>query len=66
MLRAKKNGDPILCKFCKKPVWFDAMARRVYEVGGEVLHVENCPRRRAHYKQASSDSAQVQRDKKTP
>lgn len=45
------------CKFCHKYVLYDDddLKRRVYELDGKTLHVDNCPKRRAHYKQRASD-----------
>ena len=62
----KKNGDPILCKFCKKPVAVDSTFNgfRIYELDEKTLHVGNCPRRREFYKNQSIDLQQAQRDKK--
>ena len=63
----KKNGDPILCKFCKKPIAVDESffpGVRIYELDEKTLHVGNCPRRREFYKNQSIDLQQAQRDKK--
>lgn len=59
--KTKADGSPILCKFCKKPTWYDQVHNRVYDVGGETLHVDNCPARRAHYRNTALDNAEAKR-----
>lgn len=66
MTFAKTNADgtPKTCKFCHKPVWFETDKRRWYNVGGETLHVENCPRRATHYRNRALAGAEVRRRKR--
>lgn len=37
------------CKFCHKPVLFEPVTCRVYELDRETLHVKACERRKAFY-----------------
>ena len=64
--KSRKDGSPIDCKFCKKPVWVGIIGGRIYDVGGELFHVENCDLRKAHYKSAALDNAESRRQGKRP
>ncbi len=54
----------INCKFCRQKVWYNKITSRVCEVGTDTLHVENCPRRRAHYKGFAAENAEARRQSK--
>ncbi len=58
----KKDGSPILCKFCKKPIAVDYNSR-IYELDQETLHVVNCERRKAFFKSQAINNAQIRREK---
>ncbi len=63
LIRKRKDGTPILCKFCKKPVVFDDLASRILEEDG-TPHVDNCEARRAHYSGRGFERQQGFRDQK--
>lgn len=63
--KVKADGSPLLCKFCKNPVWYHKINSSPYEVGGKELHVDNCPARRTHYKNLAFDGAELDRGKRS-
>ncbi len=55
------NGKIIECKFCRRAVWMNLTDHRVFEIVGDELHVDNCPRRQAHFKGLANNAAENQR-----
>ena len=55
---------PTKCKFCKKDVIFHQGTGRIVEADGLTPHVDNCDRRKAHYKNERYIAAQSKRDQK--
>lgn len=59
--RTLKDGSAIKCKFCHSPVWWNQIEGRMYDVGGESLHVDNCALRQLHFHNRALDSAESRR-----
>lgn len=57
------EGEDLTCQFCHAKTWFAVVSGRVYDVGGKTLHVENCEKRKAFYKQQGLRNAQLRRAK---
>lgn len=57
----RKDGTEITCKFCGRPVWRYLVDGRIYDVGGETLHVANCDSRREHFRNRALDAAEERR-----
>lgn len=51
----------IKCKFCHAEVLFDQIMHRIYEQDGVTLHVDNCPRRKAFYKDRALTTFEIKR-----
>lgn len=64
MIQTKDDGSPLLCKFCRRPVWMDEPTRRVFEPGGVGLHVVNCPDRRKWFKDRAFSIAEESRQRR--
>lgn len=58
--RRSESGKIIECKFCRRAVWWDA-SNRMFEIVGDELHVDHCPRRQAHFKGLANNAAENQR-----
>lgn len=54
----------IVCKFCNRAVKYDIITNRVHELIGDELHVANCPRREAHFREQSYRAEQSKRDRR--
>jgi hypothetical protein len=52
------------CKFCHKQVQYNQLTMRVYEQDKLTLHVDNCERRKKHYKELSARAAEEARQKR--
>jgi hypothetical protein len=57
---------PIKCKFCRKDVMWNIGDCRVYEADGKTPHVNNCPRRKAHFHSEALTRAEAKRSAKSP
>jgi hypothetical protein len=64
MKTTQKDGTPILCRFCHKPVWVDDGKGRMLETDGTTFHVTVCPLRHAFYKEQGYANAETRRLKK--
>ena len=62
--KSNKDGQSKTCKFCRQHVWWHIFNRRWYDVGGESLHVDNCPRRKKHYHDEAMDAAESRRQQR--
>jgi len=56
-----KDGSPKTCKFCHAEVWWGAIKRRWYDVGGKTLHVENCKLGQDHFRSEAMNAAEARR-----
>jgi len=55
-------GKTIECKFCRRAVWWDKIAGAAFELIGDELHIDHCPRRKAHMSNQASMTAQNKRN----
>ena len=59
--KRSQTGKIIECKFCRRAVWMNLIDNRVFEIVGDELHVDHCPRRQAHFKGLANNAAENQR-----
>ena len=64
MKTTKADGTPYTCPFCHARVWFDEVWHRLFEVGGQGLHVVACPRRREWFRQRSYETQEEARSRR--
>ncbi len=61
---SESTDKPHTCKFCHKHVWYQPLKSRWYEPGGKELHVKNCPKGQAFYKQRALEYSQARRERR--
>ncbi len=55
------DGTPRQCKFCHAPVWYCETTERIFDPGGEVLHVTHCEKAKAYWHQLAMERAEARR-----